>query len=143
MWSVYSKVSMKSNLKLNNHKQDVVFFVRFLIFEILIVLMMTLLACMLKEWTFIKAIKSMYLLCSLIVICQLGLEMFRALDQYHWNFREASIYYSIFPAIVLIVINATTCPLMLQSDKRFIVLIIPAFIWLAQILYGILLRWLK
>lgn len=134
---------MKNSFRANHRNQDIIIFFEFLLKEVVIVLIATLIIWKLKNWTFIRTLKHIYLNIGLAYISLLGRELFWAIDQNRWDVRKANNDVRVVLLISLIGINAVTCPFMLNSDKRFIVMIIPGFVWLFTIVESMVKRWWK
>lgn len=126
--------------RLKTNRNDFILFFKLLGYEIILVLFFAVIVYWLQNETFTHALHRSFLKISLLILAVYGSEVLWTIDQNKWHLRIANEKYPIYPALSLVLINAATGPLMIQSHKRFVVLMIPALVWLITIVESIIKR---
>lgn len=96
----------------------------------------------LKDGVFIMCCKKSAFLMSLAFICHLGLEIFPALDNNHWQIKLVNKEYQVYKALILILLNALV--LLLTGPKEgYYIFIVPIILWGMVIIINRISRWIR
>ena len=130
---------MKTKLKDSN--PDVFFFIRYVIYEIIFVLLLATIDCLFTKDSFGYTFKRSAYFLSVAAMGFLGIEAFWSLVKYKWRIKRANEEYPVYSAFVLIVINAVICQLIETRERGVVILFIPMLPWLYIIVAGTIKRW--
>ena len=128
-------------IKLKDSNPDVFFFIRYVIVEIIYVLVLATLISIITKDPFGYTFKKSAYILSLAAMGFLGIEAFYSIVNNKWRIKRANEDYPVYSAFILIVINAVISQLIDTRERGFVMLFCPMLPWLYIILAGTIKRW--
>jgi peptidoglycan/LPS O-acetylase OafA/YrhL len=128
-------------IKIKDNKPDVFFFIRYVIVEIICVLVLAALILIITKDPFEYTLKRSAYVLSMAAIGFLGIEAFDSIVNNRWRIKRANEDYPVYSAFILIVINAIISQLIDTRERGFVMLFCPMVPWLYIILAGTIKRW--
>ena len=130
-------------IKLKDSNPDVFFFIRYVIVEIIFVLLLAAIDRLYTKDPFGYTFKRSAYFLSVLAMGLLGIEAFWSIVKYKWRLKRANEEYPVYSAFILIVINAVISQLIDTRERGFVMLFFPMLPWLYIIVAGTIKRWWK
>ena len=122
-------------------KEDELFFMRFVVYEVVAFFLLALIRWLLWKVPFTEAFKTGVCIISLTSLIVLGSHVFSELAFSGWHLRRANESYAVFAAIRLMVINAVLYPLADERERSYFMLLAPVLPWLILIVVATIRKW--
>ena len=128
-------------IKLKESNPDVFFFFRYVILEIIYVLVLATLLFFITKDPFGYTFKRSAYILSMVAMGTLGYYAFDSLVKNKWRIKRANEDYPVYSAFILIVINAVISQLIETRERGFVMLFVPILFWLMIIIGKTTQRW--
>ena len=128
-------------IKLKDSNPDVFFFIRYVIYEIIFVLLIATIDCLFTKDPFGYTFKRSAYILSMVAMGTLGYYAFDSIVKNKWRIKRANEDYPVYSAFILIVINAVISQLIETRERGFVMLFVPILFWLMIIIGKTTQRW--
>ena len=128
-------------IKLKDSNPDVFFFIRYVIYEIIFVLLLATIDGLFTKDPFGYTIKRSAYFLSMVAMGTLGYYAFDSIVKNKWRIKRANEDYPVYSAFILIVINAVISQLIETRERGFVMLFVPILFWLMIIIGKTTQRW--
>ena len=119
------------------------FILKSLIRELGVIIGLAFILWLLKDDGFIMCCRKSACLMSFAFIFNLGVEVFSALDNNRWRIKLANEEYTVYKAIILIILNASVLLLSGPNGRIYAIFIVPITLWGMMIMIRRISRWFR